>query len=119
MRGKCTARVALTGCLWVFVISRMTDNGSCYIADATRTFASFQGLIVGTTPVRSPESNGMAESFMKTFKQDYVYISDLSDAVSVMGKLAKWMEDYNNLHPHKGLNMRSPREYRDTVLAVN
>ncbi|AYO69633.1 TPA: DDE-type integrase/transposase/recombinase [Klebsiella pneumoniae] len=42
----------------------MTDNGSCYIADATRTFAVSLGFIVCTTPVRSPESNGMAESFV-------------------------------------------------------
>ncbi|MEI7073334.1 MULTISPECIES: IS3 family transposase [Pectobacterium] len=97
----------------------LTDNGSCYIADATRTFASSLGFIVCTTPVRSPESNGMAESFVKTFKRDYVYVNDLPDAVSVMEKMAEWMEDYNNLHPHKGLNMKSPREYRDAMLAVN
>ncbi len=33
----------------------LTDNGSCYIADATRTFAASLGFIVCTTPVRSPE----------------------------------------------------------------
>lgn len=97
----------------------LTDNGSCYIADTTRTFASLLGFIVCTTPVRSPESNGMAESFVKTFKRDYVYVNDLPDAISVMEKLAEWMEDYNNLHPHKGLNMKSPREYRDAILSVN
>ncbi|KYQ99230.1 integrase [Serratia plymuthica] len=100
-------------------IEWLTDNGSCYIADATRTFARSLGFIVCTTPVRSPESNGIAESFVKTFKRDYVYVNDLSDAASVLEKLAEWMEDYNNWHPYKGLKMRSPREYRETVLAVN
>lgn len=88
-------------------------------ADATRTFASSLGFIVCTTPVRSSESNGMAESFVKTFKRDYVYVNDLLDAVSVMEKMAEWIEDYNNMHPHKGLNMKSPCEYRDAILAVN
>lgn len=83
------------------------------------TIASSLGFIVCTTPVRSPESNGMAESFVKTLKRDYVYVNDLLDAVSVMEKRAEWMEDYNNLHPYKGLNMKSPREYRDAMLAVN
>lgn len=62
----------------------LTDNGSCYIADATRTFAASLGFIVCTTPVRSPESNGMAESFVKTFKRDYVYVNDLPDAVTII-----------------------------------
>ncbi|QLH62201.1 IS3 family transposase [Serratia symbiotica] len=100
-------------------IQWLTDNGSYYIADATRTFARSLGFIVCTTPVRSPESSGMAESFVKTFKRDYVYINDLPDAASMLEKLAEWMADYNNWHPHKGLKMRSPREYREAVLAVN
>lgn len=61
----------------------------------------------------------MAESFVKTFKRDYVYVNDLPDAVSVMEKMAEWIEDYKNLHPHKRLNMKSPREYRDAILAFN
>nr|WP_205299071.1 IS3 family transposase [Pantoea communis] len=97
----------------------LTDNGSCYIADSTRMFAASLGFIVCTTPVRSPESNGMAESFVKTFKRDYVYVNDLPDAVTVMEKLTEWMEDYNNWHPHKGLKMQSPREYRSSLLAIN
>ncbi|MDQ9306122.1 IS3 family transposase [Escherichia marmotae] len=97
----------------------LTDNGSCYIADATRRFAASLGFIVCTTPVRSPESNGMAKSFVKTFKRDYVYVNDLPDAVTVMEKLTEWMEDYNNWHPHKGLKMQSPREYRSSLLAIN
>lgn len=60
-----------------------------------------------TTPVRSPESNGMAESFVK-------YINDLPDAVTVMGELSEWMEDYNDWHPHEGLKMQSPREFRSS-----
>lgn len=61
----------------------------------------------------------MAESFVKTFKRDYVYINDLPDAVTVMGKLAEWIEDNNDWHPHKGLKMQSPREYRSSLLAIN
>ena len=90
----------------------LTDNGSCYIAKETRTFASSLGFVVCTTPVRSPQSNGMAEAFVKTFKRDYVYLNDLPDAATVMARLPGWIEDYNRSHPHKGLKMKSPWEYR-------
>jgi putative transposase len=93
-------------------IEWLTDNGPAYTAHATIGFAAMMGLYVCTTPYYSPESNGMAESFIKTFKRDYVDIHELPDAETVMGLLPSWFEDYNEYHPHKGLKMRSPREYR-------
>jgi len=95
----------------------LTDNGSCYIAEETRQFAKSLGFKVCTTPVRSPQSNGMAEAFVKTFKRDYVYMNDRPDAATVLAKLAEWFEDYNNYHPHSGLKMMSPREYRALKVA--
>lgn len=61
----------------------------------------------------------MAESLVKTFERDYVYVNDLPDAITVMGKLPEWMEDYNNWHTHKGLKMQSPGEYRSSLFAIN
>ena len=45
-------------------IEWLTDNGSCYTAHDTRRFARDIGLIPRTTPVESPQSNGMAEAFV-------------------------------------------------------
>src|ERR1700748_2701682 len=65
----------------------LSDNGPPYTAHETRDFGEALGLLVCTTPAYSPESNGMAESFVKTFKRDYVYVNDLRDARSVMQQL--------------------------------
>ena len=89
----------------------LSDNGSCYTATETISFAKDMGFISCFTPVRSPESNGMAEAFVKTFKRDYVYVHDRPDAKTVMAQLAHWFEDYNEYHPHKGLKMKSPRQF--------
>jgi putative transposase len=97
------------------LVEWLSDNGPPYTALETRDFGEQLGLLVCTTPAYSPESNGMAESFVKTFKRDYVYVNELHDAASVMRQLAAWFEDYNEVHPHKGLQMQSPREYRRTT----
>lgn len=99
------------------MIEWLTDNGSCYIARPTRTFAQSLGFRICTTPIRSPQSNGMAEAFVKTFKRDYVYLNDVPDAETVMRCLPIWIEDYNCNHPHSGLKMKSPREFRSLKLA--
>ena len=92
-------------------IEWLSDNGSCYRARETIDFAQSLGLVPCFTPVRSPQSNGMAEAFVKTFKRDYVYVHDRPDAKTVLAQLPRWFEDYNEHHPHKGLRMKSPREF--------
>lgn len=89
----------------------LSDNGSAYRAYETIDFAVRLGLVPCFTPVRSPQSNGMAEAFVKTFKRDYVYVHDRPDAQSVLSQLPGWFEDYNEIHPHKGLRLKSPREF--------
>jgi len=93
-------------------IEWLTDNGSPYIASDTRFFAREIGLEPLTTAIRSPQSNGMAEAFVKTFKRDYVERMDRSDAISVMRQLTAAFEHYNNVHPHSALKMLSPRMFR-------
>ena len=92
-------------------IEWLTDNGSCYTARETRRFARDIGLQPRTTPIESPQSNGMAEAFVRTLKRDYVRVSPKPDARSVLQQLPAWIAHYNTVHPHRALGYRSPREY--------
>jgi putative transposase len=94
-----------------YALEWLTDNGSAYTAKETRDFAMALNLVPCFTPVQSPESNGISESFVKTFKRDYVRVNPLPDALTALRQLAGWFEDYNDNHPHSGLRMRSPREF--------
>ncbi|EPB0183632.1 IS3 family transposase, partial [Escherichia coli] len=89
----------------------LTDNGSCYRANETRQFARMLGLEPKNTAVRSPESNGMAESFVKTIKRDYISVMPKPDGLTAAKNLAEVFEHYNEWHPHSALGYRSPREY--------
>jgi transposase InsO family protein len=54
----------------------------------------------------------MAESFVNTFRRDYLSRMDLRDAPTVLAQLPAAFEHFNEVHPHSGLRMRSPREFR-------
>lgn len=97
----------------------LSANGGAYIAADTRALARSLGLKPINTPVCSPQSNGMAESFVNTFKRDYVARMDLSNARTVMAQLPAAFEHFNEVHPHSSLKMRSPREFRRQRAAVD
>jgi transposase InsO family protein len=59
----------------------------------TLAFAHAIRLVPCFTPVRSPESNGIAEAFVKTFKRDYVRLNPGPDAAVVMAALDHRFED--------------------------
>jgi len=115
-------RTLMDRCLWArfgepslktpHPIQWLSDNGPQYTATATVLYARDLGFEPITTPAYSPQSNGMSEAFVKTFKRDYVSGADLRDAESVLTQLAKWFEDYNTVAPHSALGMRSPLVYR-------
>jgi putative transposase len=89
----------------------LSDNGSIFAAHKTVEIALALNLEPCFTPVESPESNGMAEAFVKTFKRDYVRVNLIPHAPAALAQIDLWMEDYNTVHPHSRLGYRSPREY--------
>jgi len=60
----------------------------------------------------------MSEAFVKTFKRDYVYLSDLPDAKTALEQMPAWFEEYNEWAPHKGLRMKSRRQFRRLNLSA-
>jgi putative transposase len=88
----------------------LTDNGSCYTASKTRSFAGELELMTG---LRSPQSNGVAERFVRTFKRDYADLASRPDAQTTMRHLAVWFEHYNTLHPHSALGCFPLRLFRE------
>jgi putative transposase len=98
-------------------IEWLSDNGSPYIARETRLLAREVGLLPLTTPIESPQSNGMAEAFFKTFKRDYARVNPRPNAATVLRQLESWFDHYNTVHPHKSLGYRSPREFRAELRA--
>ena len=91
----------------------LTDKGICYISAETRSFAKELSLKPVTTPVTSPQSNGMAESFVKTLKRDYAKLANRPDSKTVMAQLKDWFDDYNSYHPHSALGYLPTTLFRE------
>jgi putative transposase len=102
----------------------LADNGSVYAAAKTLDIAIALNLEPCVTPVESPESNGIAEAFVKTFKRDYVGISTIPDAATALATVDDLINDYNEVHPPqtgllltKGIHQRSIETCRLSGLA--
>ncbi|MDQ6887957.1 MAG: IS3 family transposase [Gemmatimonadota bacterium] len=93
-------------------IQWLSDNGGIYTALETVIVAERLGLVPITTPAYSPQSNGMAEAFVRTLRRDYIAGADLSSAAAVLRQLAAWQADYNGIAPHSALGYRAPHEHR-------
>jgi putative transposase len=90
----------------------LSDNGGAYRAHETHALARALGIEPVHTPACSPQSNGMAESFVNTFKRDYVSLMDRSNAEVVLVQLPDAFKHFNEVHPHSALNLKSPRMFR-------
>lgn len=72
-------------------IEWLQDNGSPYTTREARALARKIGLVSCTTPIESPQSNGMPEAFVKTLKRDYARFNPQPDAPSVLRQLDGWL----------------------------
>lgn len=90
----------------------LSDNGSAYRAAKTENLMLKLNLQPCRTAVCSPESNGMAESLVRTLKRDYLPFIDLSSAEVALKQLLGIVRLYNEEHPHSALGYLSPKEFR-------
>jgi len=58
------------------------------------------------------EVEPLADYFVARLKRDYLRVGPVPDARTALDQIAGWFDDYNENHPHSGLRMRSPREFR-------
>ena len=86
----------------------LSDNGPEYIAEGFRAFLAEMGIKQCRTPIRSPESNGIAEAFFGGFKRDYVYQNRLDTQETIKQQMPGWIRDYNEVGPHGSLGMKAP-----------
>jgi putative transposase len=60
-----------------------------------------RNLVPCFTPVRSPQSNGIAEAFVKTFKRDYVRLNARPNATALLAELDRCAHSASSSGQHQ------------------
>jgi len=71
------------------------DNGSQYTSDHFQSEIRFLGIESSPSFVRSPEGNGCAERFIRTLKEQLLWIQSFDDVEQLRQGLRAWAKLYN------------------------
>jgi len=89
----------------------LTDNGPEFIAEQLQHLLTRLGLVACHTPCRSPQSNGLVESFFGSLKRDYLAHQPLETLPQALQLIPTWITHYNEVAPHSALNMSAPTTF--------
>ena len=79
---------------------------------AAGLYAHELGLVPITAPAYSPQSNGLAEAFVKTFERDYVDGAEYGILESALPQLSGWIEDYTTRAPTRRTGCRAAFDHQ-------
>ena len=97
----------------------LTDNGPEFISDHLHQLLKRLGLIACHTPCRSPQSNGLVESFFGSFKRDYLAHHPLESVAEAMKLIPTSITHYNEVAPHSALAMAAPATFYQQSLTTS
>jgi transposase InsO family protein len=86
----------------------MTDNGSCYVADAHRATMRELGLRHLRIKPRRPRTNGKAERFIQTLLNEWAYARVYGSSPERTAALPLFLERYNFRRQHGSLGKKAP-----------
>lgn len=79
----------------------------------------FLGIADSPAYVAEPQTNGVAERFMKTLKDECIYMHRFKNVEEAGRIIGEFIETYNRLWMIERLDYRSPEQAREDYLAAN
>lgn len=92
------------------------DHGSQYTADDFRNQIKFWGMAPSYAFIEQPQTNGVAERFFRTIKEQVIFGRTFKNADEVRQAVAPFIESYNRSWRLERLGYMSPLEYRQAYL---
>ena len=89
-----------------------SDHGVQYMARGYVEKLQSRGIAISTSAKGKPMQNGKCERFMKTLKQDEVYLTEYQDLADARRRIRRFLEDvYMRKRMHSALDYRTPAEF--------
>lgn len=89
-----------------------SDQGVQYAAYAYTDLLKLQGIQISMAAAGKAEENGYAERFMRTIKEEEVYLSEYLNFGDALQQIGRFIEDvYNTKRIHSSLGYLTPAEF--------
>src|SRR3954467_10815573 len=102
--------------VWQCATITAPSNGSQYMSDHFQKELAFLGIESSPAFVRSPEGNGCAERFIRTLKENLLWVRAFETVEELRQALLAFRETYNTIWLVERHVFLSPAEYRKRQL---
>ncbi len=94
------------------------DHGSQYMSDDFQAELRFLGIASSPAFVRAPEGNGIAERFIRTLKEQLLWVKTFRTVEELRNALQAWLVTYNEHWLVQRHGFRTPVQVRRDLLAT-
>jgi len=95
-----------------------TDHGPQYTGADCAALCTRWRLLHTYAPVGRPTGNAVVERFIRTLKEELIWLQDWESADELRVAITRWLAHYNAHRPHQSLDWQSPNERRADRLAA-
>src|SRR4051812_49600292 len=95
------------------------DHGSAYMSDDFQRDLTFLGLTSSPSFVREPEGNGIAERFIRTLKENLLWVRHLATVAELVEALREFKRTYNAQWLIERHGFRTPSQARLDLAAAS
>lgn len=94
-----------------------TDHGPQYTGADCADLVRRWGLTHTFAPVGRPTGNAVVERFIRTMKEEVIWLRDWNSAAELREAITAWLVKYNTRRAHQSLGWMTPSEYRAAHLS--
>ena len=95
-----------------------TDHGPQYTGADCAALCTRWHIAHTYAPIGRPTGNAVVERFIRTLKEELIWLRDWESADELRAAVAAWLDHYHHRRPHQALNWQTPIERRAERLAA-